>query len=252
MKSTCLLTALLALALLAATPAPTGAGSVRPGRVPAGPPVFSDPLSITNPFMPFVAGAVKVFNGQSGRLRTTTVDLYLESTRTFRVRGVDVPTRILQETSFENGEIVEISRNHFAQADDGTVYYFGEVVDLYEEGAVAAHDGSWLVGGPTRPEDPPDTAVASVPAVFMPADPEPGDTFKPEDLFPIVDETDTVIGVDRQVTVPAGRFSGGIRIRETTRLDSGREVKWYVPGVGVVRAEAKNEWSKLIATTLRP
>src|SRR4030095_267773 len=131
------------------------------------------------------------------------VDIYFSDTRTFQLNGSGVATHVLQETEFADGQLKEISRNYFAQADDGTVYYFGETVDVYEDGAVVDHGGSWLVGGPTLPSDPPGTANASVPSGFMVADPAVGDTFKPEDLFPIVDETVTVKEVDEKVGVAA-------------------------------------------------
>jgi len=43
--------------------------------------------------------------------------------------------------------LIEVSQNFFAQADDGTVYYFGELVDTYGGGSVVSHEGSWLLGG---------------------------------------------------------------------------------------------------------
>jgi len=132
------------------------------------------------------------------------------------------------------GQLVEDSRNYFSQADDGAVYYFGEVVDEYENGVIVNHEGSWLVGGPTEPDDPPNTATASTPGLFMPGAPNVGDVFKPEDLF------------------PAGRFASAIRVLETTRLPGeGPESKWYAAGVGVVRGKTKNEHFALIASTLR-
>ena len=45
---------------------------------------------------------------------------------------------------------------------------------------------------------------------------------------------------------------GAIRVLETTQLDSDRETKWYVPGVGVVKAKAKGESLVLVASTLLP
>jgi hypothetical protein len=216
-------------------------------------PTFSNPLTFTNRFQPFRAGAMKVFTGRKEGKATVDVDLYLDATRTFRVGDAEVATRILQESAFEAGSLVEISRNFFAQADDGTVYYFGEVVDIYENGAVVDHEGSWLVGGPTEPGDPRDAGNASAPTVFMPATPEVGDTFKPEDLLPIVDETDEVTAVGVRVRVPAGRYDGAIRVVETTELDpADRETKWYAPGVGVVKAKARGESLVLVASSLLP
>lgn len=222
---------------------------VLPGSVPVGPPTFSTPLDFTNLYFPFEPGAVKVFNGRSSGARVVVVDLYLEETRAFNWGGGVVECRILQETEFERGEIVEISLNYFAEADNGTAYYFGEVVDEYEDGVVVSHEGSWLVGGATLPSDPPGTAVAVDPTIFMPADPEVGDVFKPEDLPPIVEETDEVIRVGRKVRVPAGAYEDVIQIRET-QMEGDVEYKWYAPGVGVIRARGKGENLLLIASTL--
>lgn len=165
--------------------------------VPGGPPVFTDPLNITNAFHPFQPGGVKVFAGSRDGLRAVTVDSYLGETRTFAVSGRSVSCRILQEMSFEDGELVEVSRNHFAQADNGAVYCFGETVDLYRDGRVINHDGSWLVGGATRPGDPPNTTAACAPALFMPASPEVSDVFQPEDLFSRAEESTGFAGPDR-------------------------------------------------------
>ena len=130
------------------------------------------------------------------------------------------------------------------------MYYFGEIVDIYEDGVITAHDGSWLVGGATLPSDPVGTGNATNPALFMPANPELGDMFKPEDLFPIVDETDEVVGVDLDVLVPAGKYDGAISIEESTRLDASTELKWYAPGVGVVKVQTKGEMLRLEFSTL--
>jgi len=230
--------ALLLLALPGAAPAPLGSG-----------PVFSEPLAIDNPFMPFHPGGVKVYTGTSEGDKLVVVDLYREDTRTFQLDGNDVECAILQETEFVDGAIDEISLNYFAQSDDGVVHYFGEVVDAYEDGAVVGHEGSWLVGGPTLPEDPPETATATVPGVFMPAQPAEGDSWKPEDLFPVVDETVTVLDDDVKFQVTAGKFEHGLKVGETSQLSEGTELKWYAPGVGFAKSKEKGEKLQLIAST---
>ena len=223
-------------------------------EVPSGPPKFGNPLNIDNAFFPFQPGRLKVFTGSDHGTKTGAIDDYLTATRTFRLNGKKVACRILVEEAYEDAELVERSFNYFAQADDGTVYYFGEVVDNYENGVIVNHDGSWLVGGVTPPSDPPAAEVGNAddPAVFMPANPELGDVFKPEDLFPIVDETAEVVGVDLDVLVPAGKYKGAIAVEESTRLAPGTELKWYAPGVGVVKVQTKGETLRLESSTLDP
>ena len=229
------------------------AGPQARAEVPSAPPVFTQPLEFTNEFFPFTPGDVKVYRGKAGKRRLAATDQYLAETRDFTWKGATVPTRIVREVEFENGKLVEISKNYFAQADDGTVYYFGEVTDDYEDGAVVGHEGSWLVGGPSLPTDPAETAPASDPTVFMPANPEIGDQFKPDDLLPIADETATVEEFVKKMKVEAGTFEDVMRVKLTSVLpDSEPEKKWYARGVGVIRAKEEGEILELIAATQVP
>jgi len=226
--------------------------SLRTARaeVPSSPPTFSNPLTINNAFFPFQPGGLKVYAGNDHGTRVKAIEHYLTATRTFTLNGNNVPCHILVEEAYESGDLVERSFNYFAQADDGTVYYFGEVVNIIENGVIVSHDGSWLVGGATLPSDPPGTGNAPTPGLFMPANPELGDVFKQEDLFPIVDETDEVVGVDLDVLVPAGKYEDAIAIKESSRLDPATEIKWYAPGVGVVKVRANGETLRLKSSTL--
>src|SRR6266850_516470 len=101
-------------------------------EVPSGPPTFGNPLNIDNPFFPFEPGGLKVFSGTDHGTKTAAIDNYLTATRTFGLNGKNVACHILVEESYEDNELVERSFNYFAQADDGTVYYFGEVVNIFE------------------------------------------------------------------------------------------------------------------------
>jgi hypothetical protein len=229
--------------------------AVPPARasVPVDPPTFTTPTTIDNTYFPFVPGAVSVFNGKTDGDANVIVDLFLADTRSFATTGGDVECRELQETEFVAGKLEEISHNFFAQADDGSVYYFGETVDIYDDtGAIVSHEGSWLVGGPTLPGDPPETVSVTDPGLFMPATPEVGDVYMPEDAAPAAQEQDTVESVtDKQKTL-AGKFTDVLRVHEFGALDGDVETKWYAPGVGVIRAKAKGEQVKLIATSLLP
>jgi hypothetical protein len=160
-----------------------------------------------------------------------------------------VTCRILQETNFEGGALVEDTRNYFAEADDGSVYYFGETVDEYEDGVIVGHEGSWLVGGPGL-GDPPGTLVVTDPALFMPANPEVGDEFMPENVPGGPQEVDTILRTGLKVRTPAGTFEDCIEVLETNPVEGDTEHKWYAPGVGVLKGRTKGESFILIATTI--
>lgn len=238
-----------------APPLPRAAASV-----PVGLPSFGDPLAIDNAWCPFHPGGVKVYRGFEGTARVTVLEQHLPATRSFEWGGGTVECRTVRESKFEAGACTEISLSWFAQADDGSVWYFGEIAeplpplpgepdpDPDDEPGDTESDG-WVVGLAAE-DDPPGTASATDPFLFMPANPERGDTWKPEDLPGVVDETDRVVRAGVPIRTAAGRFPGCIEIRQTTVLDPGYETKWYAPGVGVVRQRGRGETLALQASTL--
>ncbi|MHC4408087.1 MAG: hypothetical protein ACYS0E_18815 [Planctomycetota bacterium] len=212
-------------------------GLVR-AEVATGTPSFSDPLEIDNKYHPFVEFRLRVYEIQQGHTDATVIDVFAADTRTFDYDGGTVECACLQEWEVEDGEIVEISLNYFAQADDGTVYYFGETVDIYEDGEIVSHDGSWLVGGP-GPGDPVDTATADDPAVFMPADPEIGDIWKPEDLpDDDIEEFVEAIKFRKKLQTPVEKFEDVLQVEERT---PDVEQKWYAADIGFVKGKEKGE-----------
>jgi hypothetical protein len=236
-----LLPAMLALPLLAA---------LAPPLDPV--PEFNDPLTVDNAFATFVPGAVKLYRGKEEGVRTAGIDTFTELTRDFEWNGNTVATRVLEEKDFEAGLLVEISYSYHAQADDGSVYLFGEVSWAVEGGVpTTAEADSWLVGGPTQPADPPAAHDATDPALVMPATLEVGQVFGHE-AFPGAAETATVMAVDVNVQTAAGKFSGAVRL---TEIDDGedagdKEIRWVVPGVGIVKEKSDNSRRELLATSL--
>ena len=56
-----------------------------------------------------------------------------------------VTTRVVEEREWVDGELEEVSLNYFAYCpSSGSVFHFGEDVELYEEGQVVSTEGSWL------------------------------------------------------------------------------------------------------------
>jgi hypothetical protein len=242
---TCWTVAALAVAVLLVSMSGEAVSTAR-ASVPGASPTFTNPTLFTNTFFPFAPGAMKVFVGKSDGEATQVLDLYRPTTRMVSWGGQTVECRLLEEVEFENGELVEISYNFFAQADDGSVYYFGELVDNYEDGAILDHEGAWLVGGPAAGEV---AATAADPALFMPANPEVGDIWNPENIPALgIMETDELKKVGVKVKVPAGKMDGCLEVRELD-LDGEKETKWYAPGVGVIKAKADGEKLKLAAMT---
>ncbi len=122
-----------------------------------------------------------------------------------------------QYVAYLDRRMVEVALDYFAQADDGSVWYFGEAVSNYKDGVVADHEGSWIAG-----KDGP-------PGMIMPAHPKRGDVYRPENIPGLVFEEDTVQSAGATVDGPRGRVEGAIVVREHL-MDNTFEDKVFAPG----------------------
>ena len=137
------------------------------------------------------------------------------------VAGVD--TLVMIETEYEDGELVEISWNFIAQADDGTVCYFGEDVDIYEGGIVVAHDGAWRAG-----------ENGALPGILMPGTPQVGDTFYQEYAPGVAEDMSSIVAFGEPIAVPAGDFDDTLTAEDCNPLeDAETDDKVYVSGIGL-------------------
>ncbi|MGH9464097.1 MAG: hypothetical protein ACRD0X_00520, partial [Thermoanaerobaculia bacterium] len=60
---------------------------------------------------------------------------------------VQLSARVVEEREWIDEELVEVSRNWHARCKEtNDVFYFGEDVDIYEDGQIVSHDGSWEAG----------------------------------------------------------------------------------------------------------
>jgi hypothetical protein len=207
----------------------TPAGS---GTVPASPAGDLDPAdfstTIDNPLYPLPVGAVWTFEGEETdpdtgeTIEVRDVVTVLEETDT--VAGIEVV--VVKDEAFEDGELVESTLDYFAQHVDGSVYYFGERVDNYEDGELVNHDGSWLAG-----------EGENQPGIAMPPEVEVGTTYQTEIAPGIAEDEFTVISVGETVEVEAGTYEDCIKNEDFNPLDGVTEIKYFCPGVGFVLEE---------------
>jgi hypothetical protein len=89
----------------------------------------------------------------------------------------------------------------------------------FKDGAIADTHGTWLAGkdGPA--------------AMIMPADPQVGDVYRPENIPGFVFEEVTVKSVDQPLEGPLGPIDGGLVIEEL-HMDGNTEDKSFAPGYG--------------------
>src|SRR5438093_6910320 len=92
-----------------------------------------------NPYFILEPGYQLVLEGAGAQLIITVLN------ETKKVDGVE--TRVVEERETKNGQLTEVARNYFAISKrTNDVFYFGEDVDMYKDGKVVNHDGSWLSG----------------------------------------------------------------------------------------------------------
>ena len=166
-------------------------------------PPFSDSTKVTNPLFPISDLHSVVLNGTVDDKPFRTETTLLPDTRVIEWSpGQCIRVLVSQYVAYLDGRIEEVALDFYAQADDGSVWYFGEDVFNYDGGAVADLSGTWLAGkeGPA--------------AMIMPADPQVGDVNRPENIPGLVFEEVAVAEIDKTVDGPLGSAEGAIVGRE--------------------------------------
>ncbi|HZN80915.1 MAG TPA: hypothetical protein VFC01_14700, partial [Mycobacterium sp.] len=182
-------------------------------------PKFSKPTSITNPLHPTSEVQQTIYGGHVDDKPFRTEVTLFPDTKPIVWQGKTVDTAVSQYVAYLDGRIHEVAIDWYAQADDGSVWYFGEDVFNYEDGKVADTNGTWVAG---------DTTPA---AMIMPARPQIGNVYRPENAPGIAFEEVRVDKADLQVDGPSGKISGAIEVNEL-HMDGTREGKIFAPGYG--------------------
>ena len=197
-------------------------------RVDLAEPTFSDPTAVTNPLFPIGELQRVILLGTADGLPFRSETTLLAETKPIEWNGQTVQTLVSQYAAFSDGRIHEVALDWYAQADDGSVWYLGEDVFNYEAGAVADTGGTWQAGreGPA--------------AMIMPANPQVGDVYRPENAPGVVFEEVTVKSIDRTVHGPLGPVDGAIVTLEL-HMDGTTEGKIFAPGYGEFMTGARGE-----------
>ena len=180
-------------------------------------------LDVTNPFFPLPVGRELVLEGVVDGEAIVLVVTVLDQVEVI----AGVTTRVVEERETADGELVEVSRNFFAQAPDGTVCYCGEDVDIYENGVVVSHEGQWRAG-----------INGALPGIIMPSNPVVGDAYRNESAPGVAEDRAEVTSLGDQVIVPAGTFDDTLTTFEDTPLEDSTSTKIYASGVGLIKDDA--------------
>ena len=207
------LTGLLGGALVLSTDAGAADGGIDPAD-------FSSPQP--NTYFPLVPGTVSHYRGEERgerfRERVVVTD------RTHEVVGV--ATTVVVDVLRVDGFLAERTEDWYANAKDGTVWYFGEDTAEYDRhGDVISTEGSWEAG-----------VKGAEAGVIMPADPQPQLAYRQEYFVGHAEDQAWVVQRHAAITVPFGPVDQVVRTLEWSRLEPAVVVaKFYAPGLGIVR-----------------
>ncbi len=145
--------------------------------------------------------------------------------KTKKIGGIE--TRVIEEREEVNGKLKEISMNFFAICKEhGDVFYFGEEVDIYENGKIVRHSGAW------RADEKNSQAGIIMPGTILLG------ARHYQEIAPNAMDRAEIISDDVTMKTPAGTFTNCIRVEETTALDPDEKCyKTYAPGVGLIQDE---------------
>jgi len=175
-----------------------------------------------NPYFVLEPGYQLVLAGEEHGAQVELVITVLDETR--EVDGVQ--TRVVEERESEDGELIEISRNFFAISEKTSdVFYFGEEVDVYEDGELASHAGAWLAG-----------SEGATFGLMMPATPLLGARYYQEVAPGVAMDRAEIEADDDTLETAAGTFHYCLRVLETTPLEpTAREHKRHARGIGLIQ-----------------
>lgn len=138
-----------------------------------------------------------------------------------------VETRVVEERESKAGQLTEISRNFYAiSRRTNSVYYFGEEVDIYKDGKVVKHKGAWSSG-----------AKSARFGLMIPGLPLLGAKYYQEIAPGVAMDRGEIVGLSETIMAPAGEFKNCLKTQDSSQIETGKEFKFYAPGVGLVQEE---------------
>jgi hypothetical protein len=179
-------------------------------------------VSIDNPYWPMSPGSKWVYSETD--TKGTNQKVVVEVTDETKMIANGIEARVVRDTVTENGAPVEITYDWYAQDKAGNVWYLGEHVTNYKDGKVVDHGGSFEAG-----------VDGAQPGIAMPADPDPGLSYRQEYYKGEAEDKAAVITIGKErVQVPLGYFDKGVLMtRDLVPTEPKvQELKFYAPNVG--------------------
>ncbi len=137
-----------------------------------------------------------------------------------------VDTRVLEEREWIDGELAQVSRSFLARdrrTDD--IFFFGEQVEVYENGEIVSDEGSWRAG-----------LHKARAGILMPGSFLLGARYYQSLALPVTADRAEHYAMGVSKEVPAGVFEDCIVVDESSGIEPDEKVyKVYAPGVGLIK-----------------
>jgi hypothetical protein len=203
-----------------------GCGSSAKSALPQGDePSKLDPADFTtaidNPYWPMAPGDRLIYRetGDEGAERRVVVTV-TPDTKTI----MGIHSRVVHDIVTENGSVLEDTFDWYAQDADGNLWYLGEDTKEYENGELKTTEGSWEAG-----------VDGAEPGIILPADPEPGLSYREEYYKGHAEDGASVLTLDAHAKVPYGTYDNLLQTRNYSGIEPDVvEEKFYAQGIGPV------------------
>jgi hypothetical protein len=195
---------------------PASAGGVK--VIPL-PPSSQFVRHVTNPYFPLKPGSKWVYRGYAADKGEKIVVRVLKRTR--MIAGIKAT--VVSDVATLNGEIIEKTRDWYAQDKQGRVWYLGEATTKYEDGTTSTA-GSWETG-----------VDGAQPGIAMFAKFPLNKLYYQEFLAGEAEDQGEILSRSARVSGPTGNYKKVWITKDTTPLEpENLELKFYAPGVGLV------------------
>jgi hypothetical protein len=222
------------------SPAPASASSLAPIHGTYSPSIVPTNFvaTIDNRYWPLKPGTAYHYEGVRGTTPQTDDEVVTNETK--QILGITCT--VVRDTVSEHGVPIERTFDWYAQDGQGNVWYMGELSLEKEHGRFVKASDSWESG-----------VDGAQPGIIMPADPQPGDSYRQEYYPPgqALDEAH-VLRLDGRVAAPYGRYTGVLVTSEYSPLEPQTEQKYYAPGVGEIAevvVQGHHEAFRLVSVT---
>jgi hypothetical protein len=181
---------------------------------------------IDNPWWPMKPGSRWVYRETDTEGANQKVVVTVTNRTKTIANGVEA--RVVHDVVTEDGKFVEVTDDWYAQDQDGSIWYLGEDTTEYENGKPVSTSGSFEAG-----------VDGAEPGIIIPAQPEPGMSYRQEYYAGEAEDRGTIVALDTQAEVPAGHYEPTLMTRDENPLEPKvLEFKFFARGVGPVLAVA--------------